>query len=670
MNKIKGDKYEDYVCNYLNTKSIAWLWRNCPEKHLLKSGLITDQNKYRLYRKDHKKNINPIPDTGIDIVQLDNDEYIFVQCKNGYKNGLTFKDLLGFSIMMMEHDDRKGAVYHTSKLSKLVYENHINPRIKYIYFPMNVDDEGDPIPDYYGFEDDIEKKQYYLYDYQKEALDSIQKWFKTHNRGILSMPCGTGKTIISCFFAKNYENVVIISRLKQFAEQNVNRFMSYFPDFKSIIIDSEYTRKPERIYQWMGKNKNRKLLFSVTYASTDILNIILEELKDPIIILDEFHNLSKNNLLNQDDEIYKLLHSNQKILFMSATPRVYELEKTQYENETFDDIFGGVCYHMDFKTAIEKKYICDYRIFLPSVSENYKDIEKEIQKEINIKNIDNEIKAKCIFLFKCLLHQGAQKCIVYCKNINEIKLFKKTIKKLDEYYCLKLKIFTICSEDFHSKNMENYDKKSREWKLWKFENTDQRTVILSVKILDECIDIQKCDSIYITYNTQSKVRTIQRLSRCLRKVDINKNKIGNVFIWIDEYAQILETLSGIKEYDEAFKNKISLQIAKLEKNTNQTNENEIKDQEKIKKYIILVKEFKMLTFNEMLDRIKKYIDTHKKLPSPSSKNYTINYMGRWLSRKKFKLQKKTLKNSKNYKIWNTFIVDPKYSKYFKNWDIY
>jgi hypothetical protein len=57
--KEKGDIYEEYVCQYINTRALAWLWKNAPEKHLLLSGLINDQNKYRLHRKNPRKYSNP-----------------------------------------------------------------------------------------------------------------------------------------------------------------------------------------------------------------------------------------------------------------------------------------------------------------------------------------------------------------------------------------------------------------------------------------------------------------------------------------------------------------------------------------------------------------------------------------------------------------------------------
>ena len=82
---IKGKKYEiqtrDHIINVLNKK--AYLWEDIPETILINAGIIASHNLNRLIRKDNKE--NPLMDTGIDIIQINEDNSIsLVQCKNGY----------------------------------------------------------------------------------------------------------------------------------------------------------------------------------------------------------------------------------------------------------------------------------------------------------------------------------------------------------------------------------------------------------------------------------------------------------------------------------------------------------------------------------------------------------------------------------------------------------
>src|SRR5665647_56309 len=118
MNKINGDNYElqirDYIINTLNKPT--YLWHHTPETILIDSGIIGSHNDQRLKRKDNKE--NPLQDTGIDIIQIEENELCsLVQCKNGYKRGVTMKDLSGFNAWMAALDNLNGYVYYTDKIS-------------------------------------------------------------------------------------------------------------------------------------------------------------------------------------------------------------------------------------------------------------------------------------------------------------------------------------------------------------------------------------------------------------------------------------------------------------------------------------------------------------------------------------------------------------------------
>lgn len=248
-------------------------------------------------------------------------------------------------------------------------------------------------------------------------------------------------------------------------------------------------------------------------------------MNNPLFIIDEFHNISKNNLINPDNELYKLLYSNHKILFVSATPRIYELEYDE-EYYNFDEIFGDVIYNMNFTDAIKNKYICDYKIWIPCINEN----NETLNTELSIYKIDENIKAKCNFLISCLLNNGSKKCIIYCKNTEELNDMINGINELNKFYYLDFEINQI--------TYKNTDK-SRNEILNNFSNNKKIQLLFSIRILDECIDIPLCNSIYITHPCNSKIRAIQRISRCLRIDKNNKFKIGNIYIWSTHNMTIL-----------------------------------------------------------------------------------------------------------------------------------
>lgn len=641
MNKIKGDRYEiqirDFIINVLGTP--AYLWNHCPESILKQFGIIGSHNENRLRRKENKE--NPLPDTGIDIIQVENNNTCsLVQCKNGYKKGLTIGDLAGFMFWIATLDKLKGYVYYTDNLSLNVRSMPKNDRIifvKHAYIENTITENVNNT----CFTIDNDKLEY-----QNKAKDLAIAHYKNNNRGILAMPCGTGKTYTSYLISQNYNQIIIISPLKQFAKQNLDRYIEYGYQHKYLLVDSDGERNLDEIKKFIESNES--FLISATYDSVDVIYDSIKHMKEPFFIIDEFHNLSKNNVTNEDDKLNKLLNSNHKILFMSATPRVYEMEDDDDFNE---NLFGKTIYKMSFNEAISNGYITDYKIWLPSIHED----NSKLNNELSIYEIDSTIKSKCIFLLSCLLNNGSRKCIVYCVDTVELNDMKEAIKKLDEYYCMDYNISQITSND---------NLKTRTEILDTFAKSTKIELLFSIRILDECIDIPSCDSIFITYPSQSKIRTIQRLSRCIRVDKKNKFKIGNVYIWCNEYGNILETLSGIKEYDESFAEKIKIN------HTNQYNESDVKiyknDVELVKKYVVEVKEYQQITWDDKLAKVKEYININLKRPSKTDNSNSTKALASWINRQTVNYNKKTegMSNNEIYNKWTNFIGSEEYKKYF------
>ena len=638
-NIIKGTLYEKQILNYIINKldKKAYLWSDCPENILIKNNILGSHNDIRIRRKDIKE--NELIDTGIDIIQIDdeNNNCSIVQCKNGYKTGITMQHLAGFMCWMFSLPYIKGYVYYTNRLSPNLKRLPKNDRINYIKLPF--------------IEEIKEKEQNTIepFEYQLDAKNKIIEYFKSNNRGILSAPCGTGKTYITYISSFEYDQIIILSPLIQFSKQNLDKYIEYGYKNNYLLVNCEAERNTEEIEKFI--KSNNKFLISSTFDSLDVLINYLSIMKNPLIIIDEFHNISKNSLINPDNNLYKLLYSDQKILFVSATPRIYELE---YDEDYYDldEIFGEVIYNMNFTDAIENKYICDYKIWLPSISED----NTKLNEELSIYKINESIKAKCNFLISCILNNGSKKCIIYCVNSEELNDMINAFKELNKFYYIDYDIYQI--------TYKNSDK-SRTDILNNFTNNKKIQLLFSINILNECIDIPACDSIYISYATENKISTIQRISRCLRIDKNNKYKIGNIYIWTNEYSNILKTLSSIKEYDINFKDKIK--INETNYYNNDVNELKIKEDIKnIEKYIVGIKEFRLISWEERLNDVKKYIDENKKIPFQKDKDKNIKSLGCWLLSQKlnYKDKKFIMKYKEITQKFEEFIIQ--YKKYLLN----
>ena len=138
----KGYNYELQILGHI--KSIlgkeAYLWSQIPIHILV---------KYKILNCDYKISslkpgiCNPLPDTGIDIIQIDDDSNLtFIQCKNGYKKGLKLQDLSGFYAWKSHYPNYKGVVYYTDKLSRNIKQLQSNPNIEFIQLKASTLDEN------------------------------------------------------------------------------------------------------------------------------------------------------------------------------------------------------------------------------------------------------------------------------------------------------------------------------------------------------------------------------------------------------------------------------------------------------------------------------------------------------------------------------------------------
>ena len=86
----------------------------------------------------------------------------------------------------------------------------------------------------------------------------------------------TGKTLMSYFISKEHDFVVFISPLKQYAEQNIDKYKQYDPDRQILLIDSDGTRNVDEIIEFIDDNEN-KVLLSASYISSNIIYEIMKQ---------------------------------------------------------------------------------------------------------------------------------------------------------------------------------------------------------------------------------------------------------------------------------------------------------------------------------------------------------------------------------------------------------
>ena len=337
------------------------------------------------------------------------------------------------------------------------------------------------------------------------------------------MPCGTGKTMVEYMLSLNYLNTVILSPLISTSEQTLSHFKNYYSDSHDINFIEINSSVGRQIKQYNIGTKN---IFVSTYNSCDVVNEIIKDkkIKNLLIIIDEFHNLTNNDLINEKSEIKKLINLNFNVLFVSATPKYFE---------GFD---YGNKYKLKWIDAIKNKHICDLNFIFP---EN-----EEIEKHIELLKINTSIVSKislinkAYFLLTKIKDNKCKKNIVFLRTVKECIEFIKIIGLVNAFVELEFESGQITY---------NISKTKRSDILKKFNESKKIFILCNVHVLDEGIDIPKCDAVYVTNPNNNIINLIQRISRCNRLDKDDPEKKANVLLWAKNNDKIQKITSYIEQ---------------------------------------------------------------------------------------------------------------------------
>ena len=523
-----GDNYEYFVLDHIkNDFDNVWHWKNVPEYVLYELNIIRDYNIFSKYRYD----------IGADLVAKKDNTYYFIQCKN-YKDTITIDHLAGFYFLLYEYG-LNGILYYNGNLSHRIKELSTR-KINFINLPYN---------NQTFITNTVPNIKLIPKDYQIEAYNTL----KNYDKSILSLPCGMGKTFTASILATNYDNIIILSPLRYLAQQLLINMTNYLENrYNPILISMDGSRNIETIIQYI-KDKN---IFSCTYDSADVMLKLLDRLNNTYLIIDEFHNLPKNETNN----INQIMNKLDKHLYLSATP--------------IKDFKCDYKYVYKWKDAIDNSYICDFDIIIH-------DDNKELYDFVSLINrlcsslLDRKLIAKSYFILKGLMYYGNRKCICYMTNTDKAGKINDILFWMSKFLNIKLDTWIITY---------NTSKRNRDKYLSEFKKSNNLSIMVNVHILDEGIDIAECDSVYITQPNNNIINIVQRMCRANRITE-NKKRC-QIYLWCSKNKtnKILEYLSDNTESvidNKVFKariidNSVTLNSYKINGINTVTNQNNIK----------------------------------------------------------------------------------------------
>jgi superfamily II DNA or RNA helicase len=414
------------------------------------------------------------------------------------------------------------------------------------------------------------------FTYQEKAY---KDWCERGYKGIFAMATGTGKTItaLNCLLHEyqktgKYQAVIVVPT-RILVDQWVKEAKQFnFRDIIRVGSGGNWKAAIQGKLAQIGFDLPTNYVVVITYASFNKPGFqdYLKKLdKDTIIIADEAHNVG-SPLTSRVLPHIKL----EKRIGLSATPkRVYDPEGSDKMEEFFEDHEPYTC-TFTMEEAIEKDRLCQYFYYpyivelQPEELEKYYEISRDLSRLYFLGNIENNERARNLLMQrKQIIHKAAGKLTTFRTILQRMHQekgrFDYTLIYAPEGY--------YSDEEFpYDEEFEDLDEENRiidyyariirgnypdtTVTQYTSETADKENVLsqftqgnidllLSMKCLDEGVDIPRTEQAIFCSSTGNPRQFIQRRGRILRKAK------GKDFATIYDMVVIPSVTSPAENFD-------------------------------------------------------------------------------------------------------------------------
>ncbi len=358
-----------------------------------------------------------------------------------------------------------------------------------------------------------------LRDYQSEALES---WRKNGYKGIVSLPTGTGKTVIAiAAMAEVNVKTLIVTYTKEQMFQWRDKIIE-FTDIPPVSIGLFY-----------GSEKKVAPITITTYQSAfryvDMLTMGFS-----MLIVDEVHHLPADKFRFIAESMYAPIR-----LGLSATV----IREDGRHTELFP-LMGGIVYSKTLQELIERGYVAPFRIervyvqLTADEKKKYKELLERYKKlaknrtfeELLADSRKGDIGAleaiKIRSELRSLVHNAKKKMEAIIKIVDRELKNNSKILIFTQYVEQAKKIAEELSTHYI---VGDLDEDTRKRRLEMFRQGVVRVLVLTT-VGDEGIDIPDANVGIIVAGTGSKRQFIQRLGRLLRPLPGKEARLYEVIV--------------------------------------------------------------------------------------------------------------------------------------------
>ncbi|MDB9984826.1 DEAD/DEAH box helicase family protein [Gammaproteobacteria bacterium] len=487
----------------------------------------------------------PSTDEGIDlIVETLQGGFWSVQCKfrSDINQTITYDDLATFSHLSFVKSKKisLGLVFHTSE-RPIKKKDLLNNISEFNLYDLNALQEEDWLRVMQLLNNKkIEYSKKNPRDYQETAILNITDALLNTSRTKLSMPCGTGKSLVAVWSAQKIEARTIIvavpslALIKQTMKDWLNEYLSITSSIDWLCICSDEsvgdvsndeilsdiyelgiptTTNSEQIKEFLYCESDYKIIFC-TYQSSKKLSSAASSINFvfDLLIADEAHKTT-----GLDDGLFATLLFDKNIhiekrVFMTATERIYKGNSDNVLSMDDKEIYGDISYKLSFKEAIDREIICDYKIITYIVNNDSAKKLIEENRYLQLQDLKDRVTATDLIVSVNALHDAFHKghvshAITFHSSIKKASLFMTVSNELSKKNETKI-------SNYHISSQVNASKRSRVIEEFK---TSDKSIITNARCLTEGVDIPAVDCVAFIDPKQSMVDIVQASGRAMRK---------------------------------------------------------------------------------------------------------------------------------------------------------
>lgn len=416
---------------------------------------------------------------------------------------------------------------------------------------------------------------------QIEIIEKSVDYFTDHDKGMLILICGVGKTLLSLWISQkmNSQTILIGVPNKLLLKQWKKMIKELFKGVPCLVVSGGVNI--DTITTFLENNQKRCIVIT-TYASSPKVNTASHQshFVFSMKILDEVHHLTSTNMRKSDKTntyIEMLKISSVKQLSLTAT--IKQLENN-YDDEMIisnDNVeyFGEIIERRCLLWAINENIVCDYDILTLVTDEEM--IENKLTKFNITEENDKRLFLSAYATLKSIYEGYSHHLLIYSNNKdNSLKLTDFIQLLLDHGY---FHIPELYFSEYHSEIKPENQKQI----LNRFE-TSKYGIITCVYCLGEGWDFPLLDGVVFSENMTSNIRIVQAALRASRKNENEINKKTKILLpilvrdeWIEnnenpDLKKVREVIHQIGLEDETICQKVKVCHMVIEKHGPKSND--------------------------------------------------------------------------------------------------